>query len=99
MFLIKLEKNHYKMTINDNFFIEFRVLFDKEVLITSKNISNDNVLFISGGLPTEATDNPIIGYALSFRNKICIGNDLIEAEILDSNVENSKTILESLFAQ
>lgn len=90
----------YRYT-NSNGFILFKLIADRNEdleVLTSKNMSKDNVIFISRTLETLPEDEPIVGIARQYNGCICTSEQLVTAHIIDTNIDNAKDILETLFA-
>lgn len=94
--LTKLDKNLYELSINGTT-VKFKINDNREVNIENKDMSIDNVIFIKESYPTP--DNElvsIIGHAYQYDNGKMIDDWLVDADILDTNIDlvKAKGILE-----
>jgi hypothetical protein len=84
--------NYVKFQIDD-------VFYGKEIDVSSRNKTEDGAIFIpaAGEYPTEENNYCIIGNALLYNGNEHVKTRLVGAYILESSMENPKTVLEVNF--
>ena len=93
----KLRDNLFRITKND-LYIEFKVMYDKLVNLCSRDISEDNVLFIPHAYVTPNDDEILIGDVFEYNENKCVTNNIVEVKVTETNVQNPKLYIENFFA-
>lgn len=93
----KLRDNLFRITKND-LYIEFKVMYDKLVNLCSRDISEDNVLFIPHAYVTPNDDEILIGDVFEYDGRTCTTNNIVEVKVTEANVQNPKLYIENFFA-
>ena len=96
--LTKINKNHYKITRDDEY-IEFELNSELDgEIVFNNDMSDDFIIFIAKTYPTPNEDSePTIGDVYKYDNKKCISHSLVNANILETNLNKikAKFILET----
>lgn len=95
-----IQHNIYKLYLNDLFIIlkvNHSFSDNVEINIINKDISKDNIIFISKLYPSTPNDPIVIGNAYRYKNNKCIEESLIDVEIIESNISNPNNKVEEFW--
>ena len=70
---------------------------DVEINIANTDMSRDNIIFMKELYPIPQENIVVIGTAYRYDYFVCIEDSLVDVEIIDSNIDNPKSIVESFW--
>lgn len=98
-----IKKNDFYRIVNDDKIADFKLYLpdeyaDKDINITSKDMSNDNIIFMNNLFATPDEESPIIGEAYVYENHKCINHFLVGTTIISDNFIEAKQLIENYFS-